>query len=216
MAVNGIEIEVGQIWRRRDGYSVYVESRDAHQEWPWNLKVPSWASGDEWSVGCDGRVYPEGSESAGDLVELISPAAKEPAADCWHNWGGGDNPVPGAVVQCVLREGELELRKADELDWGVIGSLGDIVKYRVVPAAKQGLPVQFAEPESANATQVGGDHYKAKASQPWDYIVSNEMGFLAGNVVKYVTRYRDKNGVEDLKKARHYLDKLIETEGGAQ
>lgn len=39
-------------------------------------------------------------------------------------------------------------------------------------------------------------------------------GYLAGNVVKYIARYRDKNGVEDLKKARHYLDKLIEIENG--
>lgn len=64
---------------------------------------------------------------------------------------------------------------------------------------------------SANDTQEGGAHYKGKAIQPWDYIVSNGIGYLEGNVIKYVTRYKDKNGVEDLKKARHYLDKLIET-----
>ena len=51
---------------------------------------------------------------------------------------------------------------------------------------------------------------KNKVIQPWDYIVANDMGYLAGNIIKYVTRYKDKNGVEDLKKARHYLDKLIE------
>lgn len=64
----------------------------------------------------------------------------------------------------------------------------------------------------ANSVQIGGDHYKSKAIQPWDFIVSNGMGFLAGNVVKYVTRYKDKGGISDLEKARHYLDKLIETE----
>ena len=64
----------------------------------------------------------------------------------------------------------------------------------------------------ANDTQVGGDHYKSKAIQPWDYIVSNNLGFLAGNVVKYVTRFGTKGGVVDLKKAKHYLDKLIEVE----
>lgn len=47
----------------------------------------------------------------------------------------------------------------------------------------------------------------------WDYIVSHDMGFLEGNIIKYITRYKFKNGVEDLKKARVYLDKLIlETE----
>lgn len=63
---------------------------------------------------------------------------------------------------------------------------------------------------SANDTQCGGSHYKKQAIQPWDYIVANNLGYLEGNVVKYVSRWRDKGGVEDLRKARHYLDKLIE------
>lgn len=65
---------------------------------------------------------------------------------------------------------------------------------------------------SADTQQVGGSHYKDKAVQPWDYIVSNGLGYLEGNVIKYVSRYKEKNGVQDLEKARHYLDKLIEVE----
>ncbi len=64
----------------------------------------------------------------------------------------------------------------------------------------------------ANDRQEGGSHYKTKAIQPWDYISANGLGFFDGNVVKYVTRFRDKNGIADLRKARHYLDKLIEVE----
>lgn len=60
--------------------------------------------------------------------------------------------------------------------------------------------------------QVGGNHYRIKTIQPWDYIAANNLCYFTGNVVKYVSRFRDKNGVEDLKKARHYLDKLIELE----
>lgn len=63
---------------------------------------------------------------------------------------------------------------------------------------------------SANEEQVGGDHYRLKAIQPWDFIAANELGFFEGNIVKYVSRWRAKNGVDDLRKARHYLDKLIE------
>jgi hypothetical protein len=63
---------------------------------------------------------------------------------------------------------------------------------------------------SANDNQVNGTHYKDKAIQPWDFIAGNDMGYLEGNVVKYVSRWRDKGGVQDLEKARHYLDKLIE------
>lgn len=63
---------------------------------------------------------------------------------------------------------------------------------------------------SANDTQCGGNHYKKQPVQPWDYIAANNLGYFEGNIVKYVSRWRDKGGVEDLRKARHYLDKLIE------
>lgn len=64
----------------------------------------------------------------------------------------------------------------------------------------------------ANDKQVAGDHYKNKAIQPWDYISSNNMGFLEGSVIKYVSRYKEKNGIQDLEKAKHFLEKLIEVE----
>lgn len=68
---------------------------------------------------------------------------------------------------------------------------------------------------SANEHQEGGAHYKNSAIQPWDYIAANGLDYFAGNVVKYVSRYKDKNGIEDLKKAKHYLEKMIELEGGS-
>ncbi len=64
---------------------------------------------------------------------------------------------------------------------------------------------------SANDQQVAGDHYK-KQIQPWDYIAANKLDYFEGNIIKYVSRWRTKGGVEDLRKARHYLDKLIELE----
>ena len=60
-----------------------------------------------------------------------------------------------------------------------------------------------------DAVQIGGDHYKQHSIQPWDVIHDWKLGFFTGNVVKYISRYRSKSGMEDLKKARHYLDKLI-------
>jgi hypothetical protein len=65
-------------------------------------------------------------------------------------------------------------------------------------------------PLGANTKQVDGNHYKDKAIQPWDYISSNNMGFLEGCIIKYVSRYQEKNGVRDLEKAKHFLEKLIE------
>lgn len=68
---------------------------------------------------------------------------------------------------------------------------------------------------SANEYQVGGDHYASKAIQPWDameaWMTRPEFtGFLWGNVLKYAARWPEKGGVQDLHKARHYLEKLIE------
>lgn len=58
--------------------------------------------------------------------------------------------------------------------------------------------------------QVGGSHYKDLAIQPVDYITKNNLGFIEGCVVKYVTRWKHKSGVEDLKKAKHFLEILIQ------
>ena len=65
---------------------------------------------------------------------------------------------------------------------------------------------------SAFDTQVGGSHYKDKGSsmQPWAIIDAWGLDFYAGNVLKYILRHQYKDGVEDLKKARHYLDRMIE------
>lgn len=57
--------------------------------------------------------------------------------------------------------------------------------------------------------QVGGDHY-FNPIQPWDIIRAWELNYWEGNIVKYVLRHKGKNKVEDLEKARHYLDYLIE------
>ena len=149
MAVNGIEIEVGQVWRTRGGECLRVESRLGHEIHGVH-HVYEFLLQDQTTVSSSGRYWPH-RESENDLVELVQ-------------------------VNLI-----------------------------------DGLAAAHAE-QSANATQVGGDHYKTQVIQPWDFIASNGIGFLAGNVVKYVARYKAKNGMEDLKKARHYLDKLIETE----
>ncbi len=61
-------------------------------------------------------------------------------------------------------------------------------------------------------TQVGGNHYKDFPIQPIEFIHRNNLGYLVGNIIKYVVRYKLKNGVEDLKKAQHYLEILIAEE----
>jgi hypothetical protein len=65
---------------------------------------------------------------------------------------------------------------------------------------------------SALDDQVGGDHYKKLKIQPIEYIHANQIGYMEGNVIKYVSRWKDKNGIKDLEKAKHYIDLLIELE----
>lgn len=60
-------------------------------------------------------------------------------------------------------------------------------------------------------TQVGGDHYKLPI-QPIQYIHTNNLSYIEGCVIKYITRWRSKNGIEDLNKAIHYIELLKELE----
>ena len=67
---------------------------------------------------------------------------------------------------------------------------------------------------AANDRQVGGEHYRRGGEQHWDRIWRlYGRGYFIGCITKYVERYQDKNGLEDLKKAQHFLEKLIELEG---
>lgn len=78
-------------------------------------------------------------------------------------------------------------------------------------------PESTVEISIVDSKQVGGSHYKDKALQPWAYMEANFtkeefVGFLKGNAFKYMMRFQDKNGIEDLKKAIHYIEKLIQVE----
>lgn len=70
--------------------------------------------------------------------------------------------------------------------------------------------------ESVLNTQYGGEHYKGKVIQPIEYAHANNLSFFQGNVVKYVTRYKDKKGAEDIEKAVHYLQMILEFEYGVK
>jgi len=60
--------------------------------------------------------------------------------------------------------------------------------------------------------QVGGNHYREKSIQPITYIHANNLSFCSGNVVKYITRYKDRGGADDVRKALHYCQLILELE----
>jgi hypothetical protein len=70
----------------------------------------------------------------------------------------------------------------------------------------------MSEQTSALDVQVAGNHYKELPIQPVEYIHANGIGYFEGNVIKYVSRWRNKNGIADLQKAKHYIELLIELE----
>jgi len=79
-------------------------------------------------------------------------------------------------------------------------------------------PIRFVPSNKADDLQVGGDHYKNMGVQPWKAMESwmtpeQFAGFLRGNAIKYLARCDAKGGIDDIKKARHYIDKLVEVRG---
>jgi hypothetical protein len=62
--------------------------------------------------------------------------------------------------------------------------------------------------------QVGGNHYKKYKIQPVEFIIKNNIGFVEGNIIKYVLRFKEKGGVSDLEKAKHYIELLIDSSKG--
>lgn len=121
-------------------------------------------------------------------------------------WNGGPCPVPrGTQVRVLHRDGAVYQEIVGSMysvRWEHADDDTDIVGYHIV-----------VQKSDALSKQVGGNHYKDKAIQPLEYIHANKLGFCEGNVIKYVTRWKDKNGIADLEKAKHYIELLIELEG---
>lgn len=66
---------------------------------------------------------------------------------------------------------------------------------------------------AANEKQIAGDHYKKYGDlQPWDVIAQWKLGYFEGSALKYIARWQDKGGLQDIRKAIHFLEKLIEVE----
>jgi hypothetical protein len=68
----------------------------------------------------------------------------------------------------------------------------------------------------ADDKQISGDHYKQLDPEPWNVIVAWNLGYLDGTALKYIARWRDKGGLDDIRKAIHFLEKFIEVEEAKQ
>ena len=70
--------------------------------------------------------------------------------------------------------------------------------------------------KKATNKQIDGNHYKEMKIQPVEYIFKNNIPFLEGNVIKYITRHKEKNGITDLRKAKHCIELIAELEYGEE
>jgi hypothetical protein len=122
------------------------------------------------------------------------------------NLGGGD-PIrkvePIERIPQTNKDGDAYVPNPP----GTIGA--GLYKDRPAPAVQR-----LVHEKKALDQQVGGNHYKDFAIQPIEFIMKNNLNFCQGNVIKYVCRYAEKNGIEDLKKAIHYINLLIQLEYG--
>ena len=101
-------------------------------------------------------------------------------------------------------------------------SSDELVHWRPIEIVSKLSPEEYIatltddKPKSALETQVGGGHYKDLKIQPMEYSMANNLNACQHTVVKYVTRYKTKAGKQDLLKARHTIDLLIQLEYGSE
>lgn len=128
------------------------------------------------------------------------------------------------IEKCINCGFNMEIKK-DDIEFYRLTD-DDFDENFVVPPENMAQEVDFEtgspiSPEEFYGDEIKGgkihhpNHYN-EGIEAWDYIISHNMNFLEGNIIKYITRYKHKNGLEDLKKVRQYLDKLIETEYGEE
>lgn len=113
------------------------------------------------------------------------------------------------MMECLARErayreGRTPLNAGRVMSFGPTLLIAQEIQREEERLAKEG---------PALTRQEGGSHYKDMRIQPVEYIHANNIPFIEGNVIKYVSRWRNKNGIQDLKKAMHFLQLLIDLEG---
>lgn len=142
-----------------------------------------------------------------DMEDQMAKMISGPQCQARYVWEDRDAPP----LQCELDRGHLgeQDHKHGDIRWtDTIAHYPDV--HEVLKTLRDS--VRVTAPGTARDSQVGGDHYAKHKIQHWDIVEEYGLNYFEGAVVKYVLRHRDKNGVQDLKKARHTLDRLIEIE----
>lgn len=225
MAINGVEIKVGQVWRSRNGSQWEIIGPYEGGDWTWLAEQIGGASvGSETNFSEDGLFWPKTSglnkgPHESDLMFLVSDPDVKPERRKQQEPNSplrrqdDTIPVPETVPDLAASPADFAASVPGMLD----ALREDDTAH--MPAAVSALLdhpeiAPFSKPQSALDVQIGGDHYRSMAIQPVTYIESNGLDFLAGNVVKYVSRHKNKNGSADVRKAIHYCQLILELQYG--
>lgn len=236
MAINGVEIKVGQVWRSRNGSQWEIIGPYEGGDWAWLAKQIGGASvGSETNFSEDGLFWPKTSglnkgPHESDLVFLVS----DPDIGAERRQQQAENsplrrqddmiPVPETVPDLAASPADFAASVPGILDGGSqnggqVSALLDHPEIAPFSTPTKGVCTFSTRAEtftlpapSALDVQIGGGHYKQFAIQPVEFIHKNGIPFVEGNCIKYLVRWRDKGGIEDLKKVKHYIDLLIEME----
>lgn len=148
----------------------------------------------------------EGAQPVNDkvLIDLIMCNGDEKKKYLANHWSWHKNQAL-KIKKWRIHSDEKESQaseKEKKLEW----------LSQPMPLFGEEIPCHFVDAKSPLETQIGGDHYTKLAIQPMRYSMENGLDALQHTVIKYVTRFRDKAGIEDLEKAKHCIDMLIEFE----
>ena len=131
---------------------------------------------------------------------------------CWHPGSLDCEFIKTADVVCLFWNKKIVTRGEFMKRWN---ERNNTATNTTTPPAQQEAHTEQTKPiqhVSVTDTQIGGDHYTKLAIQPMQYSMKNGLDPLQHTIIKYVTRFRDKAGIEDLEKAKHCIDMLIEYE----
>lgn len=213
-----MHIKVGQQWLTYAGKRITITSYN-ESEWLGRCEQ----TGQMIKYSDQGRCYVDGW-SGMDLEKLVLDIG-EPVDDENHSGTHACFPFPApmkvsdSIASWPTRE-DLELRIAEPIESSpdaealaveTLLAMGWRFDGQVwVQDESRKFPSPAEKVRSALDVQEGGNHYKQLRIQPVEYIHANSIPFAEGSVIKYVTRWRDKGGVKDLQKAKHFIDLLIE------
>lgn len=222
MAVNGVEIKVGQVWRTREGRTAKVVNYAQGKPHPWAVEI---SDGTRDVLDSSGCTYRPGAEGHNDLMFLVS----DPDVAVERRQRNTPNgPLRRKDDYPTLPAGIPDLAApADDFVASMPGVLDEaptpestkcLGGIKLAPRQAESNATARAEADAEVAknssldVQIGGGHYKQFAIQPVEFIHKNGIPFIEGNCIKYLARWRDKGGVQDLEKVKHYIDLLIEME----